>query len=91
MNRLLDWMNRLAGDRGIVAYSEEERDGQLWVVVHCRNRLAADSLFDHLWDAGWRTQGRHGRDSLWLERSEEPAALDGPAPLDFSGLDDLVG
>jgi hypothetical protein len=53
--------------------------------------LTADSLFDTLLDYRWRTLGRHSHDSLWLEQSEDPTALDGRRPLDFSGLDDLVG
>jgi hypothetical protein len=90
MNRLLDWMGKSAGDRRIVAWSEEDRDGELWVIVHCRNRMAADSLFDALWDQGWRTLGRHDRDSLWLERSDDTTtAPTGLAPLDLGGLLDF--
>jgi hypothetical protein len=89
MTRLLDWMQRLAGDRRIIAFSEEERDGELWVAVHCRNRAAADRLFDAFWDKGWRTLGRHSRASLWLERSDDAPSPIGPAPLDLGDLCDL--
>ena len=67
---------------------EEERGGELWLLADCRSPGAAESLFDALWGRGWRTLGRRSPHSLWLERAEEP---DGPAPLDFDGLDDVVG
>jgi mannose-6-phosphate isomerase class I len=78
MNRMLDWRDRLAGDRRVVALGEDERkerDGELWIVAHCHSSCAADRLFDHLWDQGWRTLGRRSANSIWLERADDDESL----------------
>jgi hypothetical protein len=51
----------------------------------------AESLFDELCEQGWRTLGRRGRDTLPLKRSEEAAERDGPTPLHFDDLGDMMG
>jgi hypothetical protein len=45
---LLNWRKRLAGDRRVVAFTEEGRYGVLFVVAMCKNRRAARGLLKAL-------------------------------------------
>jgi hypothetical protein len=69
--RVIEWAVRLGRDERVWTLGEDERDGELWVYVECRNPIAYSSLFDTLWTKGWRTLARRSHDSLWVERAQE--------------------
>jgi hypothetical protein len=69
--RVVEWAMRLGADPRVWLVNEDERDGEPWVYVECRNASAYSSLFDTLWTKGWRTLARRSHDSLWLERAED--------------------
>jgi hypothetical protein len=70
MATLLRWYERLALDRRVIALGEADRDdGAWWVYVECHGERSYDSLFDELWQQGYRTLARRDHASLWLEPS----------------------
>src|SRR5262249_13752039 len=68
--RILDWRERPAGGRRVIAFSEADGNGESWVYAACRSAGACESLFETLWNQGWRTLARKAPAALWLERSE---------------------
>jgi hypothetical protein len=52
MSRLIEWYERLDGDRRVAALGEDKREGVLWVHAICKNWRACDELFDTLWEQG---------------------------------------
>ena len=89
--RMLDWRERLAGDRRVVAFTEDDRYGVLFAVAICKNRRPGAPL------AGcWRPGACPGAamrspNTVWLEPSEGANVVTVPTPLDFTGLGDVVG
>lgn len=87
----LDWRSHLAGDRGIVRFNEDSRCGQQSAVAVWTNRQAAQSLVKALRAEGWPGAALRTRRTVWLGVCPDEMADGGPAPLDFSGLNDLAG
>ena len=67
----LDWIDRLAGDRRVMAVSAADRCGETWVYAECWSARDCDELFVFLWEQGWRTLARQGPEQLWLEREAQ--------------------
>ena len=67
---LLDWHGLLRGDRRIAMLGEEKRHGEPWVFADCESAEAYESLFETLWNAGYRGMARRDEGSVWLGRAE---------------------
>jgi hypothetical protein len=69
--RAVEWAVRLGRDPRVWSIGEDDREGEPWIYVECRNASSYSSLFDTLWTKGWRTLARRSHDSLWVERARE--------------------